>query len=88
MLGAANNVNKQGFNFSDIVSSMGGFGSSGGAGGFGGSDLGGGNFGGGGGTRIGGGGGNVSNFGTGSSGNGIQQSISRESIIPINGVAR
>jgi hypothetical protein len=40
ILGAANNINKQGFSFSDIVSSMGGFGSRNGGGG--------GNFGGGG----------------------------------------
>jgi len=80
----ANNINKQGFSFSDIISSMGGFsgfgggggsggGFGGGGGGFGG---GGGGFGGGGGG-FGGGGGNVQfrgggggggNFGTGSTG--------------------
>lgn len=42
----ANNINKQGFSFSDIISSMGGFSAAGGGGGFGG---GGGGFGGGGG---------------------------------------
>lgn len=51
----ANNINKQGFSFSDIISSMGGFsalasggGNSGGSGGFGGGGSGGGGFGGGG----------------------------------------
>jgi hypothetical protein len=74
ILGAANNVNKQGFSFSDIVSSMGGFGSRNntGGGGFGGGGFGGG---GGGGTR-GGGGVQASNFNTGNAGGGITQSIS------------
>lgn len=57
-----NNINKQGFSFSDIISSMGGFSGFGGGGG-------GGNFGGGGGGRGGGGnvgGGNL-NFNTGGS---------------------
>lgn len=77
----ANNINKQGFSFSDIISSMGGFsgfasggGSSGGSGGFGGGGSGGGGFGGGGmqmmSTRGGGG-----LFG-GSSATGITQSLS------------
>ena len=55
----ANNINKQGFSFSDIISSMGGFS------GFGG---GGGNFGGGGGGNRGGGGGNFNVGGGGSTG--------------------
>lgn len=46
----ANNINKQGFSFSDIISSMGGFsgfgGNRGGGGGFGGGGMGGGGFGG------------------------------------------
>ena len=66
IVAGANNVNKQTFNFSDIVSSMGGFGSRGGGGG---------NFGGGGGNfrmpAIGG-----SSFGSGNSGNGITRAIS------------
>ena len=48
VLGASNNLNKQGFSFSDIVTSMGGFGARG-AGGGGGFSMGGGGFGGGGG---------------------------------------
>ncbi len=74
----ANNINKQGFSFSDIISSMGGFsgmsggGSSGGSGGFG---SGGGGFGGGGmqmaSTRGGGG-----MFGIGSTSSGITKSLS------------
>ena len=55
----ANNINKQGFSFSDIISSMGGFS------GFGGGGGGGGNFGGGGGGNRGGGGGGGLNFGGG-----------------------
>jgi len=68
ILAAANNVNKQGFSFSDIVSSMGGFGSrnSGGGGNFGG--------GGGGGVRL--PSSNNSNSGSSGGGNGIVQSIS------------
>src|SRR3954469_7050063 len=58
LLAAANNVNKQGFSFSDIVSSMGGFGARNNTGGGGGGNFGGGGFsGGGGGTRGQGGGG-------------------------------
>jgi hypothetical protein len=86
-IGAANNVNKQGFNFSDIVTTMGGFGARGNSGGgFGGQGgFGGGGFGGGGGGGYrGGGGGGGQSFATGStvnpssgtSGNGIQQTIS------------
>ena len=75
ILGAANNVNKQGFNFSDIVTSMGGFGSRGNnGGGFGGNGGFGGGGGGGGGQRF--ATGTTSNFSSGTSGNGIQQSIS------------
>lgn len=72
----ANNINKQGFSFSDIISTMGGGGNAGGGGGFGGG--GGGNFGGGGGgggmqinIRGGGGGG----FGGGGS-TGLIRSLS------------
>ncbi len=78
-IGAANNINKQGFSFSDVVSMMGGFGAMGGG-------SGGGGFGGGGGgmqmlggTRTGGGsggGGAMSAFGLGSSGSGIAKSLS------------
>ena len=47
IIGAANNTNKQGFSFSDIISNMGGFGAAGGGGGFGGGGgQGGGGFGG------------------------------------------
>lgn len=75
----ANNINKQGFSFSDIISTMGGFsGFGGGGGGFGGGS-GGGGFGGGGGGggmqinfRSGGGG----NFGFGSTSTGIIKSLS------------
>lgn len=50
VLAGSNNLNKQGFSFNDIVTSMGGFGSRGGGGGFGGMRFGSpGNFGGGGG---------------------------------------
>ena len=52
----ANNINKQGFSFSDIISSMGGFSGFGGGGGGGGNQGGGGGFGGGGGGGFGGGG--------------------------------
>ena len=52
VLANANNINKQGFSFSDIISSMGGFSGFGGAGGGGG--RGGGGFGGGGGGGFGG----------------------------------
>jgi len=67
ILAGANNINKQAFSFSDIVSSMGGFGSRNGGGG---------NFGGGGGNfRT--GGASASSFGGGgSSGSGITRAIS------------
>jgi len=71
----ANNINKQGFSFSDIISSMGGFsGFSGGGGGFsgGGGGFGGGGFGGGGMQFSGGRGG----FGGGSGSSGIIRSFS------------
>jgi hypothetical protein len=77
ILAGSNNLNKQSFSFSDIVSNMGGFGSRGGGGGGfsggGGGNRGGGGFsGGGGGGRggQGGGGGNVSfgNFGSSNTG--------------------
>ena len=77
ILGAANNINKQGFSFSDIVSSMGGFGSRNNTGGgnFGGGNFGGGGFGGGGGQfRVQGSG--FNNFGSSGGGNGITQSLS------------
>lgn len=70
----ANNINKQGFSFSDIISSMGGF--SGFGGGGGGGMMGGGGFGGGGGgmtMRVGGGGGGGS---FGGSSTGIIKSLS------------
>lgn len=64
----ANNINKQGFSFSDIISSMGGFsGTSGGGGGFGGSGFGG--------MRMGGRGGFGSFFG-GSGNTGLIKSLS------------
>ncbi|HYJ37983.1 MAG TPA: carboxypeptidase-like regulatory domain-containing protein, partial [Chitinophagaceae bacterium] len=65
ILGSSNNLNKQGFSSSDIVSSMGGFGSR---------NSGGGNFGGGGGGIRFSPGGNSS--GSGNAGNGITRSIS------------
>jgi hypothetical protein len=76
ILGGSNNLNKSSFSFNDIVSTMGGYGSSrggggGGGGGFGGGGGGrGGNGGSGGGSRGGGGGGNVgfSNFGSSNTG--------------------
>jgi len=77
VIGAANDVNKQGFSFSDIISTMGGFGSGGfGGGGNQGGGQGGGGFGGGGGqiisTKAGAGG-----FGFGGSNNGgITSSLS------------
>ena len=77
----ANNINKQGFSFSDIISSMGGF--SGFGGGGGGNAGGGGGFGGGGGGFGGGGmqmvntrGGGASLFGIGGSASGITRSLS------------
>ena len=72
ILGAANNINKQGFSFSDIVSSMGGFGSRNGGGG---GNFGGGGNQGGGGVRFSGGGTNT-NFGNTTSGNGITKALS------------
>jgi hypothetical protein len=80
VLGAINNLNKSGFSFSDIVSTMGGFGSRGGGGGSGGFGGGGGNFGGGGSSGGGGnrgGGGSFSGGSVGGSGNtGITKSKS------------
>ncbi len=76
LLAGANNVNKQNFSFSDIVTNMGGFGSRGsGGGGFGGGGFGGGGFGGGGGGR-----GGRTGFsglgGMGSGGTGITRNLS------------
>lgn len=71
LISASNNLNKQGFSFSDIVSNMGGFGSRGGGGMGGGAGFGGG----GGGRGGGGGGGGFSNFG-GNTGNGINRNSS------------
>lgn len=74
----ANNINKQGFSFSDIISSMGGFSAMSG----GGNSGGGGNFGGGGGGGMGGmqmastRGGGASMFGVGSGSTGITRSLS------------
>jgi hypothetical protein len=78
LLGGINNLNKSGFSFSDIVSTMGGFGSRGGGGGGGGNfGGGGGNFGGGGGRGGGGGGfGGFGGFGGGSGATGITKSKS------------
>lgn len=70
VIGAANNINVQGFNFSDIITSMGGYGSRG-AGGGGGSFNGG--FGGG---YRGGGRGNIVSLGSGTSQTGITRAIS------------
>src|SRR6218665_1367298 len=67
----ANNINKQGFSFSDIISSMGGFSGFGGGGGGGGMMMGGGGGGGGMQVRVGGGGG-----GGGASSTGIIKSLS------------
>jgi hypothetical protein len=75
LIAAGNNVNKQGFSLSDIITSMGGFGARGG-GGFGGESGGGGmggmNFIGG--NRTGGGGGAANPFGVGSGSQGITRS--------------
>lgn len=65
----ANNINKQGFSFSDIISSMGGFSGFGGGGGMGG-------FGGGGMQMMSTRGGGASMFGIGGSGSGITRSLS------------
>ncbi len=74
VLGGINNINKSGFSFSDIVSTMGGFGGRGGGGGFGG---GGGGFGGGGfGGGRGGGGFGGGGFGGAGGGSGITKSKS------------
>ena len=73
-----NNINKQGFSFSDIISSMGGFsgfGGGGGGGGFSGGG-GGGGFSGGGGGGGGRGGGGFGNFSSGSGSTGIIKSFS------------
>lgn len=78
-----NNINKQGFSFSDIISSMGGFSAmGGGGGGFGGGSGGGGGFGGGGSFGGGsvmvtrGGGGGFGGFGGGTGPTGITTSLS------------
>lgn len=80
VIGAVNNTNKQGFSFTDVISTMGGFGG-GGGGGFGGG--GGGSFGGGGGGGMGGGmgqmiatRGGIAGLGFGGSSNGITTSVS------------
>jgi hypothetical protein len=76
LIAGSNNINRQTFSFSDIVSTMGGFGSRGGGGMGGGAGFGGG--GGGGGVRTvvvsgtGGGGGGFANFGS-NTGNGINR---------------
>jgi hypothetical protein len=71
LIGAANNVNKQGFSFSDVITSMGGFGGmsrmAGGGGGFGGGGV---SMG----TRTGGGGVNIPGISAGN--NGISTSLS------------
>ncbi len=75
VLANVNNINKQGFSFSDIISSMGGFGGFGGGGGGGRGGKGGGGgggFGGGGGGFGGGGGGNIISTGP----TGISKTIS------------
>jgi Outer membrane protein beta-barrel family/Carboxypeptidase regulatory-like domain len=80
LIGAVNNTNKQGFSFSDIISTMGGFGGGGQGGGFGGG--GGGGQGGPGGGGFGGGGqmvatrGGIAGLGFGGGSNGITSSIS------------
>ena len=80
VIGAVNNTNKQGFSFSDIISTMGGFGNGGPGGGGGGGGFGGGGQGGGGGVP--GGGqmvatrGGIAGLGFGGSSNGITSSIS------------
>lgn len=78
LIGAVNNTNKQGFSFSDIISTMGGFGNGGPGGG-----LGGGNGGGPGGGLPGGGvgqlvatRGGIAGLGFGGSSNGVTSSIS------------
>lgn len=68
----ANNINKQGFSFNDIISTMGGFSGFGGGGGMGGGGNGGGGFGGGGGGFGGGGGGmQIISVGRGGGGGGF-----------------
>ena len=79
LIGASNNINQQGFNFSDVITSMGGYGArnSGGIGGFGGGGGGGLNVGGrGGGGYRGGSAGNTTSLGTGTGATGITQSSS------------
>ncbi len=82
LIGAVNNTNKQGFSFSDIISTMGGFGNGGPGGGFGGGPGGGGPGGGGPGGGLGGVGqmvatrGGIAGLGFGGSSNGITSSIS------------
>ena len=83
LIAAANNVNKQGFSFSDIISTMGGFGGGAQGGGGGGRGGGGGGFGGGGGGFGGGGVGQIvatrgaiGGLGFGGTSNGITSSIS------------
>jgi Outer membrane protein beta-barrel family/CarboxypepD_reg-like domain len=75
LIGASNNINQQGFSFSDVITSMGGFGArnSGGIGGFGG---GGGQNKGGTANYRGGAAGNTTSLGTGTSATGITQSSS------------
>ena len=81
LIGAVNNTNKQGFSFSDIISTMGGFGN-GGPGGGGGGGFGGGGGGGGFGGGPPGGGqvvatrGGIAGLGFGGASNGITSSIS------------
>jgi Outer membrane protein beta-barrel family/Carboxypeptidase regulatory-like domain len=84
LIAAVNNTNKQGFSFSDIISTMGGFGNGGPGGGGGGGGFGGGGQGGGpgGGGGIPGGGamvatrGGIAGLGFGGGSNGITSSIS------------
>lgn len=72
----ANNINKQGFSFSDIISSMGGFSAMSGGGNSGGGGFGGGGMGGGGMQMMSTRGGGSSMFGGGSSATGITKSLS------------
>ncbi|MFT3932469.1 MAG: TonB-dependent receptor [Chitinophagaceae bacterium] len=83
VIAAVNNVNKQGFSFSDIISTMGGFGNGGPGGGGGGGGFGGGGQGGGNGGGPGGGvgqmvatRGGIAGLGFGGSSNGITSSVS------------
>ncbi len=76
LVGAANNINVQGFNFSDVVTSMGGYGSRGAGGGGGGGGFAGGGGGGGGGGYRGGGAASVVSLGSGTSQSGITKALS------------